>query len=135
MTLMAINKSTTDVPQRPHLHLHHQNQTTCEEWKQTCYNFTTLPILLSKCLIILCQHTYETKIKTTDSLTPGVGYRKEKLYYCSDSNEKTAKLKSRTLAHPEKSSWDTDFTFKQENVLGKMEQMAALCKTHTCTKC
>jgi len=62
MTLIAINKSTTDVPQRPHLHLHHQNQTTREEWKKTCYNFTILPILLSKCLINLCQHTYETKL-------------------------------------------------------------------------
>jgi len=54
---------------------------------------------------------------------------------CSDSNDKTTKLKSGTLAHPEKSSWDTDFTIKQETVLGKMEQMAALCKTHACTKC
>lgn len=99
MTLMAINKSTTDVPQRPHLHLHHQNQTTCEEWKKTCYNFTTLPILLSKCLINLCQHMYETKIENIDSLTPGVGYRKIVLLH--DPNDKTTKLKSRTLAHPE----------------------------------
>jgi len=76
ITLMAINKSTVDVPQRPHLHLHHQNQTTREEWKKTCYNFTAPSILLNKCLINLCQHTYETKIKNTDSLTPGVGYGK-----------------------------------------------------------
>ena len=76
MTLMSINKSITDVPRKPYLHLHHQKQTTSEEWKKTCYNFTILPILLSKRLINLCQHTFETKIKNTDSLTPGVGYRK-----------------------------------------------------------
>jgi hypothetical protein len=76
MTLMAINKSITDIPQRPHLHIHHQKQTTSEEGMKMCYNFTTLPILLSKCLINLCQQMYKTKIKNTDSLTPGVGYRK-----------------------------------------------------------
>ena len=39
---------------------YHLNQKTCEQWKNECYNFATMPTLPSKCLINFCQHMYET---------------------------------------------------------------------------